>query len=411
MDTLDLSFVRQQFPALGGDWAFFDNAGGTQVATQVGDRIQDYLFTTNVQLGASYETSQLSGRRVADAQSQWAEAIHARHASEIVLGSSTTALLQNLSRSLVQQFKPGDEVIVSNTDHEANIGPWMSMKALGIVIKVWEVNKDTYELELDDLDKLISDKTRLLAFTHVSNILGSINPVAEITAFAHDRNILVCVDGVAYAPHRLVDVSKWDVDFYVFSLYKVYGPHYSLLYGKKKLLDELQGINHYFIGREEVPYKLQPGNVNFELTYGSTGILSYFDRIYEQHFTDRNKQLFSRMDSVFDLIASHEQELAGPLIDFLNQKEGVNIIGLPTADKDKRVPTISFTVKNHKSSEIPLLVDPHHIAIRWGDFYARRLVEDLGLFDNDGIVRVSMVHYNTLEEVGRLVKVLDGVIQ
>ena len=410
MRKLYTDFIRSNFPGLANDWVFFDNAGGTQVARQAVENINDYLFNTNVQLGASYEVSQKADDRVKESQKKWAEAINASDLCEVVFGSSTTALLQNLSRSLVQQFKPGDEVIVTNTDHEANIGPWVSMEQFGIVVKFWMVNPETYTLELDDLAKLMTERTKLVAFTHVSNILGTINPVKEITNFIHNKGALVCVDGVAYAPHRLIDVTEWDVDFYVFSLYKVYGPHYSLLFGKKKYLQELAGINHFFIGKEEVPYKLQPGNVNYELTYGSAGILDYFDAIYNQHFSSNSIPLFSRLKSVFEMISLYEEELAKPLIQFLNNKNGVNIIGEKTADKNIRVPTISFTVENRKSSEIPLLVDPYKIGIRWGDFYARRLIDDLNLSEKDGVVRVSMVHYNTLEEVEHLIAILDGIL-
>lgn len=407
---LNTELIRKHFPALTGDWAFLDNAGGTQVAKQVVDNIDDYLFNTNVQLGASYSISQKSGLRVEQSQQRWAQAINAKHTEEVVFGSSTTALLQNLSRSLVQNFNPGDEVIVTNCDHEANIGPWINMERTGIVVKIWKINPGSYTPELDDLDKLMTDKTRLVAFTHVSNILGTINPVQEITKFIHERGAMVCVDGVAYAPHRLIDVQLWDVDFYVFSMYKVYGPHYSLLYVKKDILDNLPGINHFFIGIDEVPYKLQPGNVNYELTYGCAGILDYFNDIYSVHFNEASLPPRTIYGKVFDLIAQHEEELATPLINFLSQKHGIIIIGETTPNKSNRVPTISFTVANRKSSEIPLLVDPHKIGIRWGDFYARRLISDLGLLENDGVIRISMVHYNTLEEVERTINILDDIL-
>lgn len=409
MKKLDSDFIAKNFPALGGDWTYFDNAGGTQVARQVGERLNDYLYNTNVQLGASYNVSVESGEKIANAQSRWAEAINAQNESEVILGSSTTALLQNLSRSIVQLFKPGDEVIVTNSDHEANVGPWINMEKDGIVVKVWYVNPDTLQLELNDLEKLMSDRTKLVAFTHVSNILGTINPVKEITKFIHDHGALSCVDGVAFAPHRFIDVKLWDVDFYVFSLYKVYGPHYSLLYGKKQILDTLPGINHFFIGNDDIPYKLQPGNVNYELTVACNGILDYLDDCYKHHFGDATASLFSRITKVFDLFAQKEEDIVKPLIEYLRSKNNVKIIGENSYHKNDRVPTVSFTVENMKSSEIPLLVDPHNIGIRWGDFYARRLIDDLGLSRNDGVVRVSLVHYNNLEEVHKLIKVLDTI--
>ncbi len=410
MKSLDTDFVRSNFPALASDWTFFDNAGGTQVAKQVGSRINDYLFKTNVQLGASYEISELSGNKVAEAQANWANAINAKHINEVVFGSSTTALLQNLSRSLVQTFNPGDEVIITNTDHEANIGPWIDMEKHGIIVKIWKVNNETFRLELDDLEKLMNSRTKLVAFTHVSNILGTINPVKEITKFIHDRGALSCVDGVAFAPHRFIDVKDWDVDFYVFSLYKVYGPHYSLLYGKEHILETLPSINHFFIDIDDTPYKLQPGNVNYELTVGCNGIVDYFTDTYNHHFNKSSNTIFEEFSQVFDLISNHEEELAKPMIDFLLSKQNIKIIGEKSYKKEVRVPTISFTVNNVKSSEIPPLIDTHKIGIRWGDFYARRLIDDLGLSNNDGIIRVSMVHYNTTDEVNSLIKILDEVI-
>ncbi len=410
MNYLNIDVIRSHFPSLSNEYTFFDNAGGSQTVKQVGNKIQDYLINTNVQLGASYEISKLAGERVKSSEKLWSEAINAESSSEIVLGSSTTALLQNLSRSLVQQFSKGDEIIVSNSDHEANIGPWIAMEKHGLKVIFWNINKDTLRLELDDLEKLITDKTKLVAFTHVSNILGTINPIEEITEFIHNRGALVCVDGVAYAPHRLVDVRKWNVDFYVFSFYKVYGPHYSLLYINESKLRNLININHYFIDNDDYPYKLQPGNVNFELSYGSTGILDYFNDIYENHFNKEDLSLFQRLTEVFNLIASYEEKISLPLMDFLNNKSTVNIIGNKTNDKEIRVPTISFTIDGEKSSDIPKLVDPYKIGIRWGDFYARRLINSLNLSENDGVVRVSMVHYNSLDEVNKLIEVLDNIL-
>ncbi len=409
MKELDISFVRSQFPALSSEWVYFDNAGGTQVARQVGERIQDYLYHTNVQLGASYDISQRSTHRVAEAQKSWASVIGSNDPSCIVLGPSTTMLLQNLSRSLVQTFKPGDEVIVTNCDHEANIGPWLMMQKHGIEVKSWKVNEESLQLELDDLEKIMTEKTRLVAFTHTSNILGTINPVKVITRFVHDRGAMVCVDAVAYAPHRLPDVEEMDVDFYVFSLYKVYGPHYSLLYGKPKHLLNLPGINHFFIGKEELPYKLQPGNVNYELSYGLLGITDYYEELYQHHFNDHPSGPAIKIKKVFDLIEKHEETLSELFLNFLNSKSNIRVIGEVVPSGSVRVPTFSFVFKGKKSSDIPPLTDNHKIGIRWGDFYARRLIDDLGLSRQDGVVRVSMVHYNTREEVKRLISILDTI--
>ncbi|HEY9668154.1 MAG TPA: aminotransferase class V-fold PLP-dependent enzyme, partial [Coleofasciculaceae cyanobacterium] len=261
-----IDFVRQQFPALAGDWTFFDNAGGSQTLQQVVDRISEYLLTSDVQLGASYAISQLAGDRVTKAAQGMATLINAKSPSEVVMGSSTTLMLRILSLCLVQTWNPGDEVIVTNCDHEANIGAWVDLEKQGIKIKVWRINPETLQLHLEDLELLLSDRTRLVAFTHASNILGTINPVKEITQLVHQQGAMVCVDGVAYAPHRLIDVQDLDVDFYAFSFYKAYGPHYALLYGKQEHLLAIPGINHYFIKQTDIPYKFQLGNVNFELS-------------------------------------------------------------------------------------------------------------------------------------------------
>lgn len=409
MIKYDVSFIRKQFPGLDGNWAFFDNAGGSQVAKQVADRLMDYLYSSNVQLGASYETSVIAGEKVSEAQKWMAEFVHAGSPDEIILGSSTTMLLQNLSRSMEDGFSPGDEVIITDCDHEANIGPWVNLLKKGIKVKTWKVNKDNYRLDLNELDKLMSSKTRLVAFPYASNVLGTINPVKEITDLVHQRGAKVCVDAVAFAPHRKIDVVELDVDFLVFSFYKVYGPHYSLLYGKKQHLQKLPGINHFFIGEDDIPYKLQPGNVNYELSYSLLGVIDYLESVYKLHFKE-DAEFDEKMNVVFNLFAEHEEKLATLLLDFLLTKENVHIIGEKSASKDVRVPTISFTVEGEKSSTIPMEVDKYNIAIRYGDFYARRLIESLGLLEQDGVVRVSMVHYNTVEEVKALIQFLDQII-
>lgn len=408
MSLLDLKLVRSFFPALDKDWIFMDNAGGTQTAVQVADRIQDYLLNTNVQLGASYDVSVQSGARVLEAQNKWKDYINANDISEVAFGSSTTMLLQSLSRSLSYQFQAGDEIIVTNCDHEANIGPWLKLQEKGVLIKSWNLNPATYKLDLDTLDKLMTPRTQLVAFTHTSNILGTINPVKEITSFVHERGAKVCVDGVAYAPHRQVDVQDLDVDFYVFSLYKVYGPHYALLYGKQQHFEEMTGINHFFI--DEVPYKIQPGNVNYELSYGLLGILDYFNKIYSSLGGPAGLSYKNQLKQVFKEISRHEEELAEKLLAYLRSKKNVTILGESSASKNLRVPTISFLVDGWISSRVTQEVDKARIGIRYGDFYARRLIETMGLLERDGVVRVSLVHYNTLDEVDRLIKTLEEIL-
>jgi cysteine desulfurase family protein (TIGR01976 family) len=407
---LDIDFVRKQFPALAGEWVFMDNAGGSQTLQTVADRICDYLLFSNVQLGATYDVSRVSTERVEEGIRTMGELINARDKCEVILGPSTSMLLKNISLSLVETFEPGDEIVVTNCDHEANIGPWRSLEKRDMTIKEWRLNPETLDLHLEDLELLMTEKTRLVALTHASNILGTLNPVKKIASFVHDRGAMICVDGVAYAPHRLVDVQELDVDFYAFSFYKVYGPHYSLLYGKKSRLENMPGIYHFFLDNE-IPLRFQPGNVNYELSYGLLGVADYFREFAAVHSGKRPvKNIRAAAALAYEYAARHEEKLSARLLDFLNGKSNVRIIGKTVPDPKVRFPTISFVVKGMKSSSIPPEVDKHHIAIRYGDFYAYRLITDLGLAPRDGVVRVSMVHYNTVEEVDRLIDILDLLI-
>ncbi|GAX38588.1 cysteine desulfurase-like protein [Nodularia sp. NIES-3585] len=408
---LDIDKVRPYFPALGGKWTFFDNAGGSQTLKKVVDRISEFLLTSDVQLGASYEVSQLAGERVALANGGMATLINAKSPKEVVMGASSTMMLKILSLCLSQTFTPGDEVVVTNCDHEANIGAWVALEKQGIKIKVWQVRPDTLELDLADLELLMSRRTKLVALTHSSNILGTINPIKEITKFVHECGAMVCVDGVAYAPHRLIDVQDLDVDFYVLSCYKVYGSHCALLYGKSEHLFTMPGLNHYFIEQSDIPYKFQLGNLNFELTYGMLGLCDYLSELAQLHYGDQTApDLRSKMVQVFDLMSVHEENLSDRLLQYLNSQPKIRVIGKSTAHRQLRVPTISFAVDGIHSSTIPPQVDSAYIGIRYGDFYAKRLIEYLGLADQGGIIRVSMVHYNTLEEVDRLIEAFERVL-
>ena len=408
MTALNLERIRAEFPALAGDTVFLDNAGGSQVLKRVADRVREYLLTSSVQLGASYAASQRAGEKVLAGRRAVAELINAPHDDEVVMGGATTALMFVLTQALLPAVKPGDEIIVTNSDHEANIGGWTRLAQAGAVVKVWQVNRDSLALELADLDRLLSPRTTWLAMTQASNILGSVNPVEEVSRRVHAAGGRVCVDAVAYAPHRLVDVQACGADVVVFSFYKVFGPHYAVMWGRRELLLSLPSLNHFFIGPDVIPYKLQPGNVNYELSYGCIGIHEYL--------CDTGTSLGAggtprqRMQAAFDAFAAHEDRLAERLLGWLRGRRGVRIIGRPSATDGQRVPTISFVVANTPSESIVRHVDGHGIGIRFGDFYARRLIESLGLQGQGGVVRVSMAHYNTEAEIDRLVCALEEVI-
>ncbi|MBL4786463.1 MAG: aminotransferase class V-fold PLP-dependent enzyme, partial [Cohaesibacteraceae bacterium] len=280
--ALDETFIRSQFPALSNGWTFFDNAGGSQIVKGAVSRISEYLFEKNVQIGGTYETSRAAADALYAGRTAMKTFMNATREEEIIFGHSTTVLLQNLANSMRSQLSPGDEIVVTVADHESNIGPWVRLEEFGIVIKFWPFNHESGDLEIEDLVPLMSDKTRLVCVHHVSNVVGVVQPVAQIASLVHEYGAKLCVDGVAYAPHRAIDVQAWDVDYYVFSLYKTYGPHCAVMYGKYDLLLELDSLYHYFYGKDKVPGKLEPGNPNYELAYSSTGIVDYLIETGEQ---------------------------------------------------------------------------------------------------------------------------------
>lgn len=378
---MDLEKVRAQFPGLASEWALLDNAGGSQMLGRAADRVREFLVGSNVQLGGAYALSELAGERVKEGGRALAAQIGARDASEVVLGTSTTQLLLNLSFAM--SFRDGDEVIVTNCDHESNIGPWRRLAARGVVVKEWRVDRESALLRGEDLVPLLGPRTRLVCFTHVSNLLGAVNDVPALTRLVHAHGAEVCVDGVAYAPHRPLEVGAWDVDYYVFSLYKVYGPHLAALYGKRERLLPLSNLNHFFIAADDLPYKLQPGSAPYELVHSLPAVCEYLEALPAAE------------------VRAHEARLTARLVEWLRARRGVRLVGRA------EVPTVSFTVDGRDAAELPAQVARHKVGIKSGHFYAKRLVDALGV---PGVVRASLVHYNTLDEVDRLIAALDRVL-
>jgi cysteine desulfurase family protein (TIGR01976 family) len=400
---LDLAAVRAAFPGLADGFAFFDNAGGAQVLREVADRVRDYLLTTSVQLGASYEVSERALARVTEARARVALLVGASRPEEVVFGPSTTQLMRNLCAAMASQFAAGDEIVLTTFDHESNIGPWLPLQERGVVVRWWKPDPETGEIDLAELDRLLSPRTRLVCVTHASNILGTINPIPEIARRVHAAGARLCVDAVAYAPHRAVDVVASGADYYVFSFYKVYGPHFAVMWGRYEALLELDGLYHWFYGKDKVPNKLEPGNMNYELAWGCAGIVDYLERL-------GGAPGRAGIESAFEAIARQEEALGERLLGWLRARNDVRIVGRRESDGGSRVPTISFKVAGRDSEEIVRHVDTARIGIRFGDFHSRRLVEHLGLAEGGGVVRVSMVHYNTLEEVDRLIGALEGAL-
>ncbi len=409
--ALDLDFVRAQFPALQSPWALLDNAGGSVPARPVIDRTTQYMQQRAVQLGASYGLSQAAEADVRAGEAAAASLLGAT-VRETIVSHSTTAGLATLAAGIGPILDPGDEVIVTNLDHAANIGCWRRMaNRHDLVVREWTLRPQTAGLELDDLRALLSPKTRFVAFTHCANVVGALLDVPRFVDAIRDnrRDTIIAVDGVAYAPHRHVDVKALDVDIYAASLYKVYGPHLSAVYGRESLLLEAHGQNHAFIPQTQIPYKFQPGNVTHELTAGLVGIADYLDAVGSHHGVGEGDAR-QRHAAVFGAFAAHESKLCARLLEGLLNHDAITVVGPHDPDPNVRVPTIAFTVEGRDASEIPPLFDAHGIAIRHGHFYAADAIDALGLSERGGVVRASLVHYNTLEEVDRFLEVLVTVV-
>ena len=294
---LDLDFVRSFFPALNETWAFMENAGGSMVPHTVIDRVRDYMTECQVQPAFGFRASADAAQRIADGQKAVAAIINA-DSDEVVVGPSTTRNVITLAAAVRGWFKSGDELIVTNLDHEANNGHWRRLAEFGVTIREWQVNPETAELEVESLRPLLSDKTKLVCFSHCSNVAGGVNPVREIADLVHDAGGMVCVDGVAYAAHGTIDVKALDVDFYLLSLYKLYGPHLGVMYGKRQHLLDAKGQYFYFHGEDDIPLKLNPGAPNFELTAGSVGIADYFEALASHHLEEPANDLTGRVRQI-----------------------------------------------------------------------------------------------------------------
>ncbi len=395
----DLAWVRGQFEGLGDESVLFDNSGGSQILSSVATRIADWYRKSNVQLGASYGRSQLASQRLQQAQAALARLIGAAHPAEVVVGPSATQLVFNLSQALAQGFVAGDEIIVSAADHAANVGPWQRLAARGMLIRFWPVDRATGRLDAQALEALLTPRTRLVCFTHCSNVLGAIEPAALWVKRIHAAGALALVDGVAFAPHRQVDVGAIGADFYVLSLYKVFGPHLALLHIDHAVFRNLPGINHPFISEDDLPYKLQPGNANYELTWGAAGIPDHLQALGH-----------GDLAAGWQTIAAHESMLVARLLDWLSTKPGVKVIGPASADAAVRVAIVSFTARGRRPAALVAATDAAGIGIRHGHFYSPWLIDALGLAAAGGVVRVSMAHYNSMAEVERLIGALDPLL-
>jgi cysteine desulfurase family protein (TIGR01976 family) len=326
----------------------------------------------------------------------------------VIFGASSSQLCKMLADCYADGLKPGDEIIFAETSHEANVNPWFKLAdRQGIVMRAWPVRPGTCACELDDLRPRLNDRTRLVCFSHVSNLLGEIVDVGAITDLAHEAGAEVVVDGVAYAPHRPIDVAAWNVDYYFYSTYKVYGPHMAAMFGTHQALARLTGPNHFFIPRQSIPYKFELGCLNHE---GCAGVLALGDYLQELAGEPRSKDIDREtIARAMNIMASLELPLQARLIEWLRSRRGVRIVG-PAHGELSRVATISFVHESKRSALIARAANEQGIGIRNGHMYAYRLCQALGIDPADGVVRISAVHYNTMDEIEKLLEVLDAAL-
>ncbi|MCC6676666.1 MAG: aminotransferase class V-fold PLP-dependent enzyme [Phycisphaerales bacterium] len=408
--------IREQFPALAGPTVFLDNAGGSQLPFCVINAIRDYLERSYAQLGGEYEPSIRAARTVQRAHDFVAQFLNGANLGHVVLGPSTTALCHLLAGAYADALGPGeqsgrDEIIIAAAGHEANIGPWTRLAARGFTIRLWPTQRDDagrWRPRLDTLRSMLSPRTRIVAMPHVSNILGEIWNVRAAADLARAAGARTVIDGVAYAPHHPPDVRALGCDWYVYSTYKVLGPHMAALFGTRDAFAELTGPNHYFIPRDSVPYKFELGGVNHE---GCAGLAALWDYCCLLTGADPATPL-SRptIERAFAAIARRELELQARLLAYLNARPDVRIIGPREADAS-RVCTISFVHRSRPSGEIAREANALGLGIRYGHFYSLRLIDEMGLDPREGVVRISLLHYNSDDDVDRAIAFLDRALR
>jgi cysteine desulfurase family protein (TIGR01976 family) len=404
--ALDVEFVRRQFPAfrepaLAG-FAHFENAGGSYAAGQAIAWLDRYYRETKVQPYYAFGPSARAGEQMDAAKARMAAWLNVGQ-DEMHFGPSTSQNTFVLAQALRRRLKPGDEVIVTNQDHEANSGAYSRLAEDGITVRVWEVNPETAELERRGLEALLGPRTKLVAFTHCSNVVGSINAVREFADLAHAAGAWAFVDGVAFAPHGMPDLAGLGVDAYYFSLYKVYGPHLGAMFLRREVNAALPNQGHFF--NEGKPgARFTPAGPDHAQIAAVNGVLDYMDAVADHH-GQQDKPAGARAAAVRDLFRAHETALLQPLLDYLARHPKVRLIGRTRAGE--RAPTVSFTVKDRDSAGIAARLAEAKIGVGVGNFYAYRLIKALGIDTEDGAVRLSFVHYTTKDEVDRLIRELD----
>jgi cysteine desulfurase family protein (TIGR01976 family) len=414
----DLNKVRHQFPALQSGAVYLDNPGGTQVVKNCLDRILEYLIETNANLHGAFKTARESDVVLLQARTAVAEFLNAARTEEILFGQNMTSLTFQISRSLARTLGPGDDVIVTRLDHDANITPWtIAAEERGATVKWVDFHPETGTLDLDGLKAALAGKPKIVAVGYASNSLGTVNPVAEIVKLAHAAGALVFIDAVHYAPHGPVDVRGLGCDFLACSAYKFFGPHLGILYGRHDLLN---GLFPYKVrpSSNVLPTRLEQGTMNHEALAGLLGTLEYYEALGKESF---HKTPSPAVEGTFEgrtllfkqvqtLIRDTEREMSRALLKVLRDVPGLTLYG--PADESRlaeRVPTFSFRLQGLTPRETAVRLDAEGIYVWDGNYYALEISRRLGVEDTGGMVRAGGVHYNSPEDIDRFAKALHKI--
>ena len=411
--SLDIQWVRAQFPAFarrvnGHPAAFLDGPGGTQVPHAVVDAISEYLVRSNANTHGQYAISRESDEVIASAHQAMADFLNC-DADEVAFGPNMTTLTLSLSRAIGRTLKPGEEIVVTTLDHSANISPWVALEEIGVKIRKVDINPNDCTLNLDDLKSKLNNRTRVVAVGYASNAVGTINPIAEITRLAHQAGALVFVDAVHYAPHGLIDVRAIDCDFLACSPYKFFGPHSGVLFGKRH---KLKSLKPYKVrpASNDLPHAWETGTQNHECMAGVRAAVDYIASI-STHSSDAKLDRRSALKNSYNLIHAYERQLTAQLLAGLAAIPGVTIYGITDPARfGQRVGTISIRMANRAPQEIAKHLGEHGLFTWDGNFYALDLTERLGVEDKGGLLRIGVLHYNTAEEIERLLNELRHLV-
>lgn len=417
---LDLSAIRSQFPALQRPAVFFDNPGGTQIARPSLERINRYLLESNANHEGAFPTSIESDAVLDEAHRAMADFYNAASPEEIIFGNNMTTLTLHLSRSLARTWQPGDSIVVTRLDHDANVTPWiLAAQDKGVNVLWVDFHPEDGTLNLEDLQRNLERQPRLLAVGYASNALGTINPLHQIIEMAHAAGTLVYVDAVQYAAHGPIDVQRLDCDFLVSSSYKFFGPHCGILYGKRSLLEELFAYK-VRPASNALPHKFETGTQNHEGMAGVLGAIEYFQWLGRESGSEHLEGLAEEgyhgrrleLKQALTALRAYEYELSRALLDALQSIPGLRLYGLTDPRRlEQRVATFSFRLNEHHPRRVAEALAARGIYVWDGNFYAINVTERLGLEESGGLVRVGAVHYNTLEEVERLRQALWEISQ